>query len=336
MDNKVSIIVPIYNVELYLEKCVNSLINQTYNNIEIYLVDDGSTDGSGSLCDKLSKRDKRIRVIHKENGGYGSVLEYAIKNISGDYFLICDPDDWLELDAIETLIYTMVKYNTDLVVARKKLVFLDGTIKSDKDSFKKLKSNKLYYDLINFLCIPCSPHSKLYKTKLCQDIKFPKKINNTDYLLYQVYLTKINSAVYIDQELSNYFIERPGNSFSEDINFTEKSLKSNSVVSASTFEQINKKSKLYVYSLVNLFIRTSICLACMKKYNVKNEEYYKINMKIIENLNFSKKDLYNYLKAYSRNRIKCLIKMLIFIKIMDKKERNFGIYLLSKISWLIY
>ena len=329
LDNKVSIIVPIYNVEQYLKKCIDSLINQTYKNIEIFLVDDGSTDNSGKICDEFSKKDLRIKVIHKENGGYGSVLEYAINNISSEYFLICDSDDWLELDAVEILINAMTLHNTDLVIARKKLVFLDGSIRNDKNDFRILNSNHIYNDLINFLEIPCSPHSKLYKTSLCKGIKFPYKINNTDFLLYQVYLTKINSAVFIDKELSNYFIDRPGNSYNEDQKLTEKSLKSNSIVTQSTFEQLNKNSKLYKYSTINLFIRACSYIALMKKFNISNEEYYQMNMKVINNSKINKYDLEYFLKSYNKG-IKYIVKKLIYIRVLNGKDINKALKILSK------
>ncbi|MGI5990074.1 MAG: glycosyltransferase family 2 protein [Lachnospiraceae bacterium] len=332
MNSKVSIVVPIYNVQQYLEKCVESLINQSYENIEIFLVDDGSTDASGSLCDKLSEKDKRIKVTHKENGGYGSVLEYSIKNISSSYFLICDPDDWLEKNAVEILIRTMQSYNTDLVVGRKNVVYLDGTIKSDSNDFKILHSNVLYHDFINFLTIPCSPHSKLYKKNLCVDIKFPNKINNTDYLLYQVYLTKIKSAVYLDQALSNYFIDRPGNTFNADVALTEKSLKSNSIVSASTLAQLDKKSHLFKYSLVNLFVRACSYLALMKKYNIRNSEYYDMNINIMDKYQISKRDLFRYLDANNSNVIKCAIKKILYLEAANKTTRKYAINILSKIK----
>ena len=332
MKEKVSIIVPTYNVEQYLNKCVDSLIGQTYENIEIFLVDDGATDNSGKICDELSKKDKRIKVIHKENGGYGSVLEYSIKNIESEFFLICDPDDWLELDAIEKLISSQKKYNADLVVGRKKIVYSDEKNESDLNDFKILKENQLYNNLNVFLVIPCSPHSKLYKTKLCKDIRFPKKINNTDYLLYHAYLTNISTAVYLNDELANYYIDRPGNSFNEDIKFTEKSLKSNAIVTEETYKQLNKKSDLYEFSVINLFIRSCKYMSLMKKYKLDNLEYKKIFDNIIENSKKYKNRLYSVLKISADSKIKCIIKYILYKMCFNKKLRKLSISILSKIS----
>ena len=98
---KVSIIVPIYNVEKYVRTCVNSLISQTYNNIEIILVDDGSKDKSGSICNEFAQQDKRIRVIHKKNGGLSSAREAGINHASGEYVMIVDGDDWIDITTIQ-------------------------------------------------------------------------------------------------------------------------------------------------------------------------------------------------------------------------------------------
>ena len=103
MQPKVSIIVPIYNVEEYISKCLTSLENQTFKNIEIWAVSDGSPDNSAQIVKRYQKKFDNIKLIEKENGGYGSVLEYCINNIKTEYFLICDPDDWLSDDCIEVL-----------------------------------------------------------------------------------------------------------------------------------------------------------------------------------------------------------------------------------------
>lgn len=94
----ISVIVPVYNVEQYLRKCLDSIINQTYAHLEIILVDDGSTDSSGAICDEYAARDARIRVYHKPNGGLSSARNYGLDRMSGDYIAYVDSDDWLDLD----------------------------------------------------------------------------------------------------------------------------------------------------------------------------------------------------------------------------------------------
>ena len=329
MKNKVTIIVPIYNVEQYLRKCVESLINQTYKKIEILLVDDGSPDNSASICDEYALKDKRVKAIHKENGGYGSVLEYAINNTKSEYFLICDPDDWLEKNAVEELVNAMVKYDTDLVVGRKKMIYSDGEIKSDLSEFSNLKSEMLYKNLYLYLSIPCSPHAKLYKTKLCKNISFPKKINNTDFLLYNVYLSRITSAVYIDKEIAYYFIDRPGNSFNEDMALSEKSLKSNAIVTEETLKQMNKESEIYDFSIISLFMRSCVYLTRMKKYKIEIKEYEEIFNNVIDYSKRYKRKLFKYVKDTVRSKKNVLFKYFIYNLFFYKSLRKIAIKLLS-------
>ena len=103
MQEKISIIVPVYNVENYLERCVESILKQTYTNFELLLINDGSTDQSGDLCDQLALRDQRIRVIHKENGGLSAARNTGIDHASSDLIGFIDSDDYIEEDMYETL-----------------------------------------------------------------------------------------------------------------------------------------------------------------------------------------------------------------------------------------
>lgn len=125
----VSVIVPIYNVELYLERCINSIINQTYQNLEIILVDDGSTDNSLEICDKFQQKDSRIRVIHKENGGVVSARKAGIQSARGTYVAYLDSDDWIETDMYEELVCQIVQNNADIVTSGLYRDYLNSTIK---------------------------------------------------------------------------------------------------------------------------------------------------------------------------------------------------------------
>lgn len=106
---KISVIVPVYNSEAYLENCLNSIIQQTYQNLEIILVNDGSTDGSAAICQRYKIQDPRVKVYHKSNGGVGSSRNRALEAVTGDYILFVDNDDWLELDHIESLYHLLKK-----------------------------------------------------------------------------------------------------------------------------------------------------------------------------------------------------------------------------------
>lgn len=110
-----SIIVPVYNVKSYLKKCVESIINQTYTNLQIILVDDGSTDGSQDICDEFAQRDSRIVVIHKENGGQSTARNVGMDRAKGVYIAFVDSDDWLEPNMYEALISQLEKHEADIV-----------------------------------------------------------------------------------------------------------------------------------------------------------------------------------------------------------------------------
>ena len=129
MDKKISIIVPVYNLEKYLPRCLNSVCNQTYKNLEIILVDDGSTDKSSDICDNWAKKDSRIIVIHKKNGGVSSARNAGIKKATGEYIHFVDGDDWLELNCYEKIVERdMTKMLLVLDFSRREIHFTDPSI----------------------------------------------------------------------------------------------------------------------------------------------------------------------------------------------------------------
>ncbi len=118
----VSVIVPVYNVAPYLEQCLDSIVNQTYRNLEIILVDDGSTDESGAICDRYAEQDSRIKVVHKENGGQSSARNVALDMMTGEWVLFVDSDDWIELNTLE-LLFEQKDERADLVEFGVNLVY---------------------------------------------------------------------------------------------------------------------------------------------------------------------------------------------------------------------
>ncbi len=133
MNNiKISVIIPIYNVEKYLEKCINSILHQTYKLIEIICVDDGSTDASGEICDEFAKLDSRIVVIHKENGGISSALNVGLSIARGDFVTVVGADDWLELNMYEMLVAEIISGEIDMVAC--------GFFKHFEDKCLKIKN----------------------------------------------------------------------------------------------------------------------------------------------------------------------------------------------------
>lgn len=173
---KVSVIVPVYNVEKYLRKCVESIKNQTYQNLEIILVDDGSTDCCGSLCDELSETDNRIKVIHKENGGLSDARNVGMDASSGDYIGFVDSDDYIDKDFYEILVANLEKCNADVSCCRYSNVWEDGTkeaIGNDGETHiyegsEALKEYIYGKKMDPFAC------NKLYQAELLGNKTYPK------------------------------------------------------------------------------------------------------------------------------------------------------------------
>ena len=122
MIPKFSIVVPVYKVEAYLERCLGSLISQTLTDIEIILVDDGSPDNCPRICDQYAKKDSRIKVIHQKNAGVSAARNKGLEYATGEWILFCDSDDWMEANACEVLYQTGIEKNVDSVVGDIKII----------------------------------------------------------------------------------------------------------------------------------------------------------------------------------------------------------------------
>ena len=171
----ISVIIPVYNVDKYIYECFESVSNQTYSNIEIILVDDGSTDLSGSICDKLANEDNRAKVYHKRNGGLSDARNFGITKSKGDYLFFLDSDDYIEKDCLETLLYSIKENNSDIAVTN----FIPFTDKGldKKNSF--IKSERCFNSVTALLEImyanemTWSACGKLFKSDLFKDLRFP-------------------------------------------------------------------------------------------------------------------------------------------------------------------
>lgn len=204
----ISVIVPVYNVEKYLERCVNSIIGQSYKQIEILLVDDGSTDGSGELCDRLSMVDKRIKVIHKTNGGLSDARNYGIDKSTGQYICFIDSDDVISDDYIEHLLDVLLKNDSDISIGM-------YTTFSENISFEKKEdySIRTYNgkDALNLLVGPeyvkyTVAWNKLYKRQLFNAIRFPVgKIHEDEATMYRLFY-RSNRVTYSNKIIYGYFM----------------------------------------------------------------------------------------------------------------------------------
>lgn len=183
-ENKISVIIPVYNTEQYLDKCIESVVNQTYKNLEIILVDDGSTDKSGVICDEWKEKDERIIVIHKENGGVASARNVGLKYVTGDYIAWVDSDDWIERNVYEIIIREMLKYNCDISVIKytqENSVVNNGVIESEPYNNNAALQNLLRYRITPFLW------DKIYKSSLFKNISFVGQVGEDSFANYETF-----------------------------------------------------------------------------------------------------------------------------------------------------
>ena len=176
--DQISIVVPVYNVENCLSYCVESLRQQTYKNIEIILVDDGSTDSSGEICDQYAREDDRIKVLHIENGGQSRARNIGVKEASSDWIMFLDSDDYYDLRAVEYLVDLRDKYDVNLVVTSI-IEVRDHKINSIGESFslensKKLDKDEALVQMFYGNSIGTSPGGKLYKKDILLKYPYPE------------------------------------------------------------------------------------------------------------------------------------------------------------------
>lgn len=337
----VTIVIPIYNVEKYIEKCIESLINQTYKNIEIFAISDGSPDRSMEIVEKYAKQDKRIKPMYKENGGYGSVLEYAIQKIKTKYFLICDPDDWLLSNTIEKLYNIAESNNVDLVVGDLYFIYSNGEKKYYRCSHNNynINPNKVIMDkneLGNCAFMGCSPHSKLFVTNKAKEIIFPYNVSYTDTLLYLVYLDKCQKVYYINESLSFYYFDRPDNTATNlnTTNYTQKTFNSQFAVLTETFKQIRVQKNGYI--LYRIYSE-AISIAFKLKYIESKEAYIECKEKLFELFNeLSEYKFYMKKSIKENNLILRIMKYIIFILLNNKVTSKLFYNILLKIQFKKY
>ena len=204
----ISVIVPIYNTELYLDKCMQSILNQTYRNLEIILVDDGSTDNSSQMCDLYAGKDSRIRVIHKENGGQSSARNVGLNVCTGDYISFVDSDDWIELDMYSTLVEQLEKHGVDLAVSGRYDAYENSEVRRIG---KQLGKNGVFsaYDILPQMALgqlsDFSVCDKLHKRNLWENIRFPEGEIYEDFAVMYKVLLAAGSVFLCDKPLYTYY-----------------------------------------------------------------------------------------------------------------------------------
>lgn len=253
MDIKYSVLVPVYNVEKYLEQCIESVINQTYQNFELILMDDGSTDSSGFICEKYVKNDTRVRVYHQENQGLLITRRNLLKYVEGDYCLFLDSDDYWDINLLKNVDESIKTYHCDMVIYNFKRVtskgtFINKSILKDKHIYDSSNKAEIFEHLID-----SSDLNNLWikgvKRLIIDDTDYTqyKKLKQSEDLLQSLpLLYNAEKIVYIDKPMYNY--RQNLNSISNTIS---------------------------EHALEDISVSRSILLSYIKKLKIDNEENLK-------------------------------------------------------------
>lgn len=216
MPDLVSVIVPIYNVEQYLERCIKSIQNQTYRNLEIILVDDGSPDNCGEICDRYATEDERIKVVHKVNGGLSDARNAGLDIAKGDYFFLVDSDDWIHKQTIEIMMQMIEKNNCDLAICGYQYAY-EGKEYSDKaldlktildqyTNVNRYRAQEIYFTNPDKRLEYTVAWNKIYRKDLFKNIRYPKgKVHEDEFTTFKL-LHEAKKIGIIEEPLYYYFV----------------------------------------------------------------------------------------------------------------------------------
>lgn len=213
MKSLISVIVPVYNTEKFVGRCINSIIVQTYKFIEIILINDGSTDQSGNICDEFAKKDKRITVIHKKNGGVSTARNVGISIAKGEFVTFVDSDDYIEPQMLERLISLCCKENVDIAACSLKKIELDGTIHTNYNSgsihiIEKCSAIKAFFvqGLIKELFY--GPFAKIFRRDLLKALRFDETLRMGEDILFNFQCIENSLTIGVLEECLYHYIVR--------------------------------------------------------------------------------------------------------------------------------
>ena len=279
----ISIVVPVYKVENYLEKCIHSIISQNFENYELLLVDDGSPDRCGAICDEWANKDKRIRVIHKQNGGISDARNAGIEQAKGEYLCFIDSDDWIAPDMLKTLYDTAKESGADLVCCnflqvneqgeqlRKPATVTPGVYTQDEFWTNRFHSDlKIYYDVA---------WNKLYRRRLFETLRYPVgKIHEDDQVLYEV-VSQCNLIALTDK-IGYYYVIR-----NNSIMRAKRSIRNLSAPDAFIhWAEMFVKNEKWVFAEEALLYGVHEMLFCEFGKNGKRSKEYKAIKRRVRNL----------------------------------------------------
>lgn len=217
-DKLISIITAVYNIEEYLPRCVDSILEQSYRNLEIILVDDGSTDSCAGLCDAYARKDARVRVVHKKNGGLSDARNAGLAVAQGAYIGFVDGDDWIDCDMYRDMYEACEREKAQVAVCRYKQITKSGIIDASAGNSVLLSRDEA---LEIYVCgderylIYNSVWSKLFKRELIEGMRFPAGKNSEDIMFTTKAFCRMERCVYLDRAYYNYVLDREGSIMNE-------------------------------------------------------------------------------------------------------------------------
>lgn len=299
MENeKISIIVPVYNIEEYIERCVNSIINQTYKNLEIILVDDGSNDNSSRICDYYKAQDDRIKVYHKKNGGLSDARNFGLKMITTNLVCFIDGDDYIETEYIEILYRNLKKYQADISVCG--FSHEKNNIKKDFETdiyTKTLSVDEALKEMINLrINFSVCAWNKLYKKNLFNGIEYPNGEIYEDVATTYKLIMNSRKIVYTSKSLYNHCFNPSSITRSETFNERELvRLKQANCLCSDVVNKYPSLSKDYIsykicqhIAVINVMIKSNVNSEELV-LNVKSEIDNNLSMILKSSLLFEKK-----------------------------------------------
>ncbi|EHJ52882.1 glycosyltransferase family 2 protein [Streptococcus macacae] len=213
MSKKISVIVPVYNVEKYLSRCLDSLVNQTYSNLEIIIVNDGTKDKSMVIAERFAQKDPRIKIIHQENAGLSEARNKGLQYITGDYVAFLDSDDWLEKDAYAYMLRLLEDYGADICVGAIRRTAQPLPFENSQKPKENLLTQKAYakkYFKIGSQSIEYYVWNKLYKRQVVEGIRYPKGFYAEDVPTTFRYILKAQKIIVTDKIVYHYFSNEQG------------------------------------------------------------------------------------------------------------------------------
>lgn len=278
----ISVIIPVYNIEAYLASCLDSVLNQTYKNLEIILVDDGSTDSSGKICDDYAQKDSRIVVYHQENGGVSSARNHGILEATGNYVSFVDGDDIIAPEMYEVLYNNMINYSADISSCGIAQRQIDGEMTTFADNslntFNKEDLIKGFFDNSIIKETMYGPCHKLFRTQFLKHHTFNENYAIGEDLLFMFECIENSSKIVLDNRPMYFYLKRPGSATTSF--FSEKRLHYISVADI-LLERCKKNYHFaYIPALRWSYVHKLTVLRKLNKYpNIKNEylDFYNQN-----------------------------------------------------------